>query len=64
MTGSLLAAVLRIGALHDIEVAQRHKPIAWWRERFGEDWVSASTEARRNLDAAIRETVAEVQSES
>lgn len=43
----------RISALHDAEVAQRHKPITWWRERYGDDWVAASTRARRELDAAI-----------
>ena len=50
----------RIIELHEIEVAQRHKPIAYWVERCGDGWVNASTFARRQLDAAIYELHADL----
>jgi predicted nuclease with TOPRIM domain len=52
--GRLREQLDAIGELHKVEVARRHKPIAWWRERYGDEWVAASGKARRELDEAIR----------
>lgn len=48
------AALRRIAELHAVEVAHRYKSITWWRERYGAEWVPASTKARIELDEAIR----------
>lgn len=55
---TLEEALREIARLHEVEVAQRHRPISSWREEFGSDWVEPSGKARRELDAAIRAALA------